>query len=609
MLTDVDDRALVNASARVRTIELLQTEGLVSAVVVSDLDHVGRNVGDGTGLVSHDDVADVGSSAVLHAGAHVRSLGLDQRNGLALHVRTHQGSRCIVVLEERNQCGCDRHHLARRNVHVADFARGNLVDVTETNANCNAVFNEAAVGVELRVRLSNVVAVFLGCGQVIDLVGYLAVYDLTVRGLDEAEGVDAGEGCQRTDQTNVRAFRGLNRAHTAVVRRVNVTDFHARTVAAQATRTKRGKTTLVGHLGQRVVLVHELAQLRSSEELLQRSGDRTNVDQRLRGDGVDVLGGHAVAHDTLHAAHTGAKLVLHQLADGTQTTVAEVVDVVGLNQDVDALGVGDLLYALVECADVVDRGDDVVHGQDALVERQVQAELLVDLVPTNLCQVVTLVVEVVVVQQRLSGLARRRLTGTQTLVDVEQGLVGGGDGVLLQRHAHGLILAELLEDAILAPAESLQQDGDVLLTLAVETHADGVALVDLELQPGTARRNDLTRVDVLIGGLIGQHFVVHARRTNELGNDHALGAGDDEGTLVGHQREVANENGLALNLAGLVVHELRGDEQRRRVGGVAVLTFLNRVLRVFEAVVAEAQRHCLSKVLDGRNLFEDFFEA
>jgi hypothetical protein len=61
---------------------------------------------------------------------------------------------------------------------------------------------------------------------------------------------------------------------------------------------------------------------------------------------------------------------------------------------------------------------------------------------------------------------------------------------------------------------------------------------------------------------------VDARGTHQLGDDDTLGAVDDEGALVGHQREVAHEDRLRLDLAGLVVEELRGDEQRLRVGQV-----------------------------------------
>jgi hypothetical protein len=76
----------------------------------------------------------------------------------------------------------------------------------------------------------------------------------------------------------------------------------------------------------------------SAEELLDGGHDRPDVDQRLRRDRLDVLGGHPLADDALHAGQAGADLVLDQLADRAQAAVAEVVDVVGLDAHVGAGG-------------------------------------------------------------------------------------------------------------------------------------------------------------------------------------------------------------------------------------------------------------------------------
>ena len=142
-------------------------------------------------------------------------------------------------------------------------------------------------------------------------------------------------GRQRADQADVRAFRGLDRAHAAVVRRVDVTDFHAGAVAGQTARAQRGQAALVRQSGERVVLVHELRQLGGAEELLDRGHDRADVDQGLRRDRLDVLGRHALADHALHAGQARADLVLDELADGADAAVAEVVDVVDVDADVD----------------------------------------------------------------------------------------------------------------------------------------------------------------------------------------------------------------------------------------------------------------------------------
>ena len=128
-------------------------------------------------------------------------------------------------------------------------------------------------------------------------------------------------------------FRSLDRAHPAVVRRVHVADLEAGPLTRQSTRAERRQTPLVGQTGQRVDLVHELAELGGAEELLQRRHDGADVDQGLRRDRLDVLGRHPLADHPLHPGEAGAELVLDELADRAQTAVAEVVDVVGLDDD------------------------------------------------------------------------------------------------------------------------------------------------------------------------------------------------------------------------------------------------------------------------------------
>ena len=70
--------------------------------------------GDRGARVARDDLLD--------AGADERRLGAEQRHRLALHVRAHQRAVGVVVLEERDQRGGDRHELLRRDVDQVDVA-------------------------------------------------------------------------------------------------------------------------------------------------------------------------------------------------------------------------------------------------------------------------------------------------------------------------------------------------------------------------------------------------------------------------------------------------------------------------------------------------------
>ena len=159
------------------------------------------------------------------------------------------------------------------------------------------------------------------------------------------------------------------------------------------------------------------------------------------------------------------------------------------------------------------------------------------------------------------------------------------------------------------PAQRLEQHGDRLAALAVDADADGRALVDVELEPRAAARDDLDAVDVDVGGLVERAVEVDARRADELADHDALGAVDDERALAGHHREVTHEHRLDLDLAGGVVGELRGDEQRGRVGHVLVLALLDGRLDVLEARVGEGQAHRAGEVLDRRELVEDLLET
>ncbi len=614
-LTGVDDDLLVVGGALVRAVELAQVVLLRPALVEHDHDAVRGDLGDDTGLLGGDHVTGVDGGVALHTGSDERRVAAQQRHGLTLHVGAHERALRVVVLEERHERGRDRHHLARRDVDVADLLREEQVDLTAAalGAREHVALAEATLRIERRVGLRDVEVDLLGGGQVVDLVGHDTVDDLAVRGLDEAERVDAREGRERTDQTDVRAFRRLDRAHAAVVRGVDVTDLDAGAVAAQTTGAQGRQTTLVGQTRERVVLVHELRQLRGSEELLDRGDDGAHVDQGLRRDGLDVLRGHALADDALHAGQTRADLVLDQLADRADATVAEVVDVVGRETDLGLLAAADalegLLGARVQTHEVLDRGDDVLHRQHRLRQRGVETQLVVDLVPADLGEVVALRVEVEVVEQRAGGLGGHLLARTQLAVDVAQRVFLGDDRVLRERLLDGGVAGELREDLLAGHAQSLEEDRDGLLALAVDTHTDLVALVDLELEPGTTARDDARRDDVLVGRLVGGLVEVDTRRAHELRDDDALGAVDDERALVGLQREVAHEDRLGLDLTREVVHELGLDVERGRVRLAALLALLDGVLLGLEVRVRERQLHRLAEVLDRGDLLEDLAQT
>ena len=254
--------------------------------------------------------------------------------------------------------------------------------------------------------------------------------------------------------------------------------------------------------------------------------------------------------------------------------------------------------------DVLHRTHDVVVGERGGFVVGVEAQLLVDLVAADLRQVVALRVEEQALQQRAGGVDGGRLAGTEALVQLDQRLFLRGSRVAVERAQHHLVVAEELDDLLarLGEAEGADEQRSGLLALAVDAHGQDVALVGFELQPRAAAGDDLRVEQHLVGRLVALGGEVDARGANELGDDDALRAIDDERAARRHEREVAHEHVLLLDLARLAVDEADLHEQRRLVGDVLLLALVNRVLRLAELVATKLHAHVLRAVLDGADV-------
>lgn len=197
--------------------------------------------------------------------------------------------------------------------------------------------------------------------------------------------------------------------------RVYVTNLEARTLTGQTARAERGDAALVGDLGKRVVLVHELRQLARTEELLDRGSHRLGVDQVLRHQAFAFGHGQAFLDRALDTHQAHAELVLGHFADATDATVAQVVDVID-----DALAVTDVDEGLEHI-------DDVFLAQDARTFDLGTTDTAVELHPAHGRQVVTLGAEEQIAEQGLGSFLGRRLARTHHPVDLDQGfqLVAG----------------------------------------------------------------------------------------------------------------------------------------------------------------------------------------
>ena len=127
LLADLHDRLLVDARVLVRAAVLHQVDDVrrrVRALAVRfglDDDAGGVHALDDAAAFRDHGRARVARDHALHAGAHDRGVGAQERQRLALHVRAHQRAVRVVVLEERDQRRRDRDELVRRHVHHVDL--------------------------------------------------------------------------------------------------------------------------------------------------------------------------------------------------------------------------------------------------------------------------------------------------------------------------------------------------------------------------------------------------------------------------------------------------------------------------------------------------------
>src|ERR1700722_12007587 len=199
-----------------------------------------------------------------------------------------------------------------------------------------------------------------------DLVGDLAVRYAPIRSLQESVVVGARIHGQRIDQTDVRAFRRFDRAYPAVMRRMHVAHFESGTLARQAAWAKCGYAPLVGDFRQRIVLVHELRELRGSEELLHCGRDRLRIDHLLGHDRLALGDRQAFLDGALDAHQTDAKGVFGHFPDAANAAIAQVIDVVHLT-----IAIADIDQSLHDFDDVLfaeDSGTRDFLASDAAVE-------------------------------------------------------------------------------------------------------------------------------------------------------------------------------------------------------------------------------------------------
>ncbi len=413
LITEVHDGLLIEAGALVELGELAE----FVFIGVADDDSFRIDVGDSACGFRANDHATVGADVLLHARRNDRRVNFDKRDRLPLHVRTHQRTVGVVMLEERNErCGNADDLLGRtvdilnlRGIHLGKFT----IDPRE-----NRAFFQLSVLIDRIARRENRLHLFVGA-ESDDFVGDFAVFHFAVRREQEAVLINGRVNTQRADQADVRAFRRFDRADSTIVGDVHVADFKACAFAVEPAWPKRGKPTLVDKARQGIRLIDDLREFRSTKEEVDCGTDRLGVDEisDLR-EFVRVLDAHALLHGSAELEETLAHLVDGKLVERAESAVAQMVDVIELRQRPAGDRVG-TLAAKIE--DVLHDAKEILSANEHHVLGDIEIELAVDAESANLAQAVSRLIAELLFEELAGFFNLRRIAGAQARVDFQQG--------------------------------------------------------------------------------------------------------------------------------------------------------------------------------------------
>ncbi len=512
-------------------------------------------------------------------------------------------------------------------VNVADFEAGALAGQT-----ARAKRRQTALVGDLRQRV----------GLVHELRQLRGAEEFTHRGrgglgVDQVvrhHGVDVDgrhaflDGAFHAQQTDaVLVFQQFaDRTHPAVAQVVDVVDFAA-TIAQADQQLQDGQHVFLAehaHLVRSVQLqahVHlhaahgrEVVAFGVEEQRLEhrfggfdgrrlaRTHDAVDVEQRVLADGVLV---HAQG-----VAHVGADrdVVDVQHVDGAEALVGQGLDR-GDVQLVAGFGVDFAVLEVDGVAGQVAAGQGFRSQQQGL---QTVVSQLLGLAGGDLGAGRSHFFAAVGVDQ-----GEFRLHAAPALGLVRGGpAFGAGGGALLERDD----VVERRQDLFAVHAQGIEEGRGGQLAATVDADIDHVLGVELEVQPRAAIRDHAGGEQQLARG-VGLALVVveeHAGRTVHLRDDDPLGAVDDEGALVGHERDIAHVDVLLLDVLdgpgagfffGFEHDQAQLDLQRRREGHVALDAFLNVVLGLFEFVRDVFEHRALVEILDREDGLEDRLDA
>ncbi|CDB30393.1 uncharacterized protein BN490_01581 [Firmicutes bacterium CAG:137] len=253
-------------------------------------------------------------------------------------------------------------------------------------------------------------------------------------------------------------------------------------------------------------------------------------------------------------------------------------------------------------------GEGIGNGlrQDLPGQPGPDVHLLVELVPAHLGHIIAPGVKEQGVHIGLGIFHCGRLAGAQAAVNLQEALLPGLAGVLLQGGVDEGILAKKLFDlGVGVHTHGPDQAGNGQLPVLVDADVKHALVVGLIFQPCAPVGNHSGGVGVLIR-LVHLVAVVHPGRADNLGDDNTLAAVDDEGAAVCHNGEVPHEDLLLLDLVGLRVAQAHPNLDGASVGGIPLHALLHSILGLIpHGEIQEGQLQLPAEVRDRAHIPED----
>ena len=195
----------------------------------------------------------------------------------------------------------------------------------------------------------------------------------------------------------------------------------------------------MGQFGERIDLVHQLTQLAAGEEFADGISEWLRINELLRRDGINalVILVDAGLDGLDYVLEAGAALIGQELADVTDATRTQVVDVV------------DRTVTGTELTKQFRGFDNVLGGDRPSIEGNIQAQLLIEFITSDAAEVISERVLEETLHVCAGSLDIHRLAGAKLAEDFLKGffLITHRTDIFTEREDDGTVIELSVEDA------------------------------------------------------------------------------------------------------------------------------------------------------------------